>query len=104
MRAKSLLCRKDPGARRLTKDEVMKLKVASQSPCPSIVPFAYKLESAFNSILHYFTFSAGLKKNQCIVYGHILPRESTVLGYGNCCRECGVQVTETEQLRRSTVG
>ena len=100
MRAKSLLMRKDPGARRLTRDEILKFKSSSQSD-PSLMPFRYRARSAFQTLMHFFTFRAGLGQNQCRQYGHTLPRESILAKFGNNCRECGVVVTDLEQLRRA---
>lgn len=100
MRAKSLLMRKDPGARRLTRDEIVKFKSSSQAD-QTLKPFKYKARSAFQNLLHFFTFRAGLGKNQCRQYGHTLPRETILAKFGNNCRECGVIVSDMEQLRRA---
>ncbi|MCB9469667.1 MAG: hypothetical protein H6677_15475 [Candidatus Obscuribacterales bacterium] len=100
MRAKSLLMRKSPDARRFTRDEVVGFKLRSQSD-PSLVPFEYKARSAFQNLMHFFTFRAGLGRNQCRQYGHVLPRENVMVKYSNHCRECGTPVTEMDQLRRA---
>ena len=101
MVANSLLCKKDPTARRLTSEEVKKLKITSEFSDTKLIPFRYKVRKVLNNIIHFITFKAGLKKNQCKYYGHVANRESLEIRDRNRCRECGVEVTHSRELRRA---
>ena len=103
MRAKSLLCRKDPGARKLTKDEVNKLKSTSEFMTPDVVPFKYKAMKFLNNLRHFLTFRAGLGTNQCKVYGHVIPPAKQEIVTHSRCRDCGEFVARKSQLRKASL-
>ena len=103
MRAKSLLRRKDPEAKRFTRDEVKKLKITSEFSNPSLVPLEYKLKKLIDFMLHFCLFKPGLKKNQCRLYGHKTLEKVSDISTISRCLECGDSVTQFKQLRKASL-
>lgn len=103
MRAKSLLNRKDPSAKRFTREEVKKLKTTSEFSNPKLVPFKYKAQKFFEAFLHFCRFKPGLKKNQCDLYGHKTLEKFTDISTVSRCLECGGSVTQSKHLRKASL-
>ena len=103
MRAKSLLMRKDPEAKRFTRDEVKKLKITSEFSNPKLVPLEYKIKKLIASMLHFCMFKPGLKKNQCQLYGHKALEKVSDISTISRCLECGDSVTQLKHLRKATL-
>ncbi|MBX9667642.1 MAG: hypothetical protein K2X93_08500 [Candidatus Obscuribacterales bacterium] len=96
---RSVISKRDPRARRITKDEINTLKLKVVNGDHTKRPFGHKLTEVLRSIVHYCTFASGMK-NQCKLYGH--RSAPKVNGEQLYCSDCGSKIKSPSQLRTAT--
>lgn len=97
---RSVISKRDPSARRITKDEINTLKLKVVNGDQTTRPLGHRLSEVLRSILHYCTFSSGSMKNQCKLYGHRLAPKVT--GEQLHCCDCGTKIKSPSLLRTAT--
>jgi|SRR5579883_3633667 len=98
---RSVICKKDPNAVPISKDQLstLKNKVLTVEECQK--PLRHTFEMVIQSVVNYCTFPKGTLRSQCKMYGHVLPR-SQPEGVQLYCGECGAKITSMDHVRGST--
>lgn len=95
----SVVSKRDPNAKRITREEVVTLKLKVVSGEKKIAPIGVHFGRMLRTLMSMCTVTADTPRNQCKRYGHVLPVGVAYSSHNLHCGECGKKIRTPDELR-----